>query len=213
MAPLPPRPTTSTAATRTGHHTQPDTWAAVASGTYHAPPPPPFDDSYLDVRASSFRTTWNFPQPSRTRFTTCRLRLTRSSAPSASRGIWRPTSGHHSVRRLFDNIFTLCDAVRQAFNTPAPRPWFLSRIPQAPRWHPHPQTDSSAGLNRQRRRDDPVSGRGKSNRTMTALTTDSDSGSDAPHGTDYGYWYIRQVSPRFYHAPDPDDGTGPPFPP
>ena len=64
-----------------------------------------------------------------------------------------------------------------------------------------------------RRRDDPSSGRGKSKRTTTALTTDSDSGSDAPHGTDDGYRYIRQVSPRFYHAPDPDDGTGPSFPP
>ena len=26
------------------------------------------------------------------------------------------------------------------------------------------------------------------------------------------YRHIRQVSPRFYHAPDPDDSTGPPFP-
>ena len=48
---------------------------------------------------------------------------------------------------------------------------------------------------------------------MTALTTDSDSGLDAPHGAYDGYRHIRrQVSPRFYHAPDPDDGTGPPFP-
>ena len=48
---------------------------------------------------------------------------------------------------------------------------------------------------------------------MTALTTDSDSGSDAPRGTYNGYRHDRQVSPRFYHAPDPDDGTEPPFPP
>ena len=48
---------------------------------------------------------------------------------------------------------------------------------------------------------------------MAALTTDSDSGSDAPHGTYGGYRHIRQVSPRSYHAPDPDDGTRPPFPP
>ena len=122
---------------------------------------------------------------------------------------------------IIDNIFTLCYTVRQTYNTPAARPWPLSRIPQpraAPRGPPHPQTDSSAinssvGLNRQRRRDDPSSRRGKSKRTMTALTTDSEFGSDAPHGTDDGYRYIRQVSPRFYPAQDPDDGTGPPFPP
>ena len=48
---------------------------------------------------------------------------------------------------------------------------------------------------------------------MTALTTDSNSGSDAPHGTYDGDRYIKQVSPSFYHASDPDDGTGPPFPP
>ena len=47
---------------------------------------------------------------------------------------------------------------------------------------------------------------------MTALTTDSDSSSDAQRGTYDGYRHIRQVSPRFYHAPDPDDGTEPPFP-
>ena len=48
---------------------------------------------------------------------------------------------------------------------------------------------------------------------MTTLTTDSDSSSDAPRGTYDGYRHIRQVCPRFYHAPDPDDGTEPPFPP
>ena len=53
--PPPPRPLSSTAATRTGSRTQPDTWATVASGTYHTPPPPPFDGSYLDVRVSAFR--------------------------------------------------------------------------------------------------------------------------------------------------------------
>ena len=48
---------------------------------------------------------------------------------------------------------------------------------------------------------------------MTALTTGSDSSSDAQRGAYDGYRHLRQVSPRFYHALDPDDGTEPPFPP
>ena len=91
-------------------------------------------------------------------------------------------------------------------------------IQAAPRLHLHPQSDSSASnssveVHRQRRRDNPSSGRGKAKRTMTGLTTDSVSGSDAPQRTDNNFRYLEQVSPRFYHAPDPNNGTGPPFPP
>ena len=48
---------------------------------------------------------------------------------------------------------------------------------------------------------------------MTAITTYSESGWDAPRGTYDGYRHNRQVPSRFYHASDPDDGTEPPFPP
>ena len=48
---------------------------------------------------------------------------------------------------------------------------------------------------------------------MTALTTDSNSGSDAPRETYDGYRHNRRVSLRFFHAPDPDNGTEPPSPP
>ena len=48
---------------------------------------------------------------------------------------------------------------------------------------------------------------------MTALTTDSDSSSDAQKGSHDDYRQLRQASPRFYHAPELDDGTEPPFPP
>ena len=48
---------------------------------------------------------------------------------------------------------------------------------------------------------------------MTALTIDIDYSSDAQRGTYDGYRHIGKVSPRFYHAPDPDDGTEPSFPP
>ena len=119
-----------------------------------------------------------------------------------------------------DDISTLFDALRQAYNTPAVRPWFLTKLSNsrtAPRWQPRSQTDStsdfSVGANRERHREDPASGKGKAKRTMTALTTESDSSSDAQRGAYDSYRHIRQVSPRFHHAPDPDDGTEPPFPP
>ena len=48
---------------------------------------------------------------------------------------------------------------------------------------------------------------------MTALTTDSDSGADTPQGTNRDFRHLRQVSPRFYYAPDPNDGTGLSFTP
>ena len=187
-----------------------------------------FDDLCLDVRVSAFRhRNEEFPLAVRNqiydlstavflalrpiRQTKAPLRLARDLA-SSQRSPFRPET--------IDDVLTLCDAIRQAYNTPVARPWFMTELSQpraAPRWQPHPQTDSASdsavGPNRQRQRDDPASGRGKPKRTMTALTTDSDSSSDAPRGTYDGYRHIRQVSPRFYHAPDPDDGTEPPFPP
>ena len=139
------------------------------------------------------------------------LRLARDLA-SFQRSPFRPET--------VDDILTLCDHVRQAYNTPAARPWFLTKLSNsrpAPRWQPRSHTDSasdsSVGANRQRHREDPASGRGKAKRTMTALTTDSDSSSDAQRGAHDGYRHLRQVSPRFYHAPDLDDGTEIPFPP
>ena len=67
--------------------------------------------------------------------------------------------------------------------------------------------------NRQRHREDPASGREHTKWAMTALTMDSDSSSDVQRGAYDDYRHLRQVSSRFYHAPDLDDGTEPPFPP
>ena len=224
MAPPPPRPSSSAAAARTERHTQPDIWATVTS-SYHALQPATFDDSYLDVRVSASRhRNEDFPRAVRdqifvlstavavalrpTRQSKATLPLTRDLT-SSQRSPFRPET--------VDDILTLCDAVRQAYNTPAERPCFLTKLPNsrtAPRWQPRSHTDSasdfSGGANRQRRREDPASGRGKVKRTMTALTTSSDSSSDAQRGAYDGYRHLRQVSPRFYHAPDPDDGTEPP---
>ena len=227
MPPLPPR-SSSAAAARAERSTQPDTWATVASGNYSAPQPTVYDDSYLDVRVSAFRhCNEKFPRAIRdqtfdlssavyialrpTRNEKASLRLARDLA-SSQRSPFRPET--------VDDILTLCDNVRQAYNTPAARPWFqtkLSNLRPAPRWQPRSHTDSasdsSVGTNRQRHREDPASGRGKAKRSMTALTSDSDSSSDAQRGTHDDYRHLRQASPRFYHAPEVDDGTEPPFPP
>ena len=228
MPPPPPRPSSfAAAAARTERHPQPDTWATVAS-SHHAPQPATFDDSYLDVRVSAFRhRNEDFTRAVRdqifdlstavvvalrpTRQTKATLRLTWDLA-SSQRSPFRPET--------VDDILTLCDSVRQAYNTPAARPWFVTKLPNsrtALRWQPRSQTDlasdCSVGANRQRHREDPASGRGKAKRTMTALTTDGDSSSGAQRRAYDGYRHLRQVSPRFYHAPDPDDGTEPPFPP
>ena len=227
MPPPPPRPS-STAAARTERRTQPDTWATIASGNYNAPQPTVYDDSYLDVRVSAFRhSNEKFPRAIRdqtfdlssavylalrpTRNEKASLRLARDLA-SSQRSPFRPET--------VDDILTLCDNVRQAYNTPAARPWFqtkLSNLRPAPRWQPRSHTDSasdsSVGTNRQRHREDPASGRGKVKRSMTALTSDSDSSSDALRGTHDDYRHLGQASPRFYHAPEVDNGTEPPFPP
>ena len=47
---------------------------------------------------------------------------------------------------------------------------------------------------------------------MIALSSDSEPGSETPHGNDRDFRCLRQV-PRFHHAPEPNDGTGPPFSP
>ena len=162
--PPPPSRSSSTAAARTERRTQPDTWATVASGNYHAPQPINYDDSHLDVRVSAFRhLNDTFPQAIRDqtfdlstavytalrpiRQTKASLRLARDLA-SSQRSPFRPET--------VDDILTLCDNVRQAYNTPAARPWFqtkLSNLRPAPRWQPRSHTDSasdsSVGANRQ----------------------------------------------------------------
>ena len=121
---------------------------------------------------------------------------------------------------IVDGIFTLCDVVRWAYNSGADRHWFDTTIRNsqaAATRKSYTQADSSASdssveVLRQRPRDEPSSGRGKSKRVMTALTSDSDSSSETTRRNDRDLRYSRQV-PRFYHAPDPNDGSDPPFPP
>ena len=131
MAPPSPSPSLSAAAARTERHTQPDTWATVAS-SYHTPQPTTFDDSCLDVRVSAFRhRNEEFPRAvgdqiydlSTAVFVALRpirqskapLRLARDLA-SSQRSPFRPET--------IDDVLTLCDPVRQAYNTSTARPWF-----------------------------------------------------------------------------------------
>ena len=73
-------------------------------------------------------------------------------------------------------------------------------------------SDRSVEARHPRHRDEPTSGRGKSKRVMTVLTTDSDTGPDSPWTSDRGNRPPRQVTPRVFHAPDPL-GFAPSFPP
>ena len=121
---------------------------------------------------------------------------------------------------IVDGIFTLCDVVRWAYNSGADRQWFANTIRNsqaAATRKPHTQADSSASdslveVLRQHPWEEPSSGRGKTKRVMAALTSDSDSSSETTRRNDRDLRYLRQV-PRFYHAPDPNDGSDPTFPP
>ena len=209
-----------------------DSWAAVTSRSHPAPPHtsarPLIDDAYLEIRVSSFRFhNEHFPEDIKNQIfdlsTTVYTALsTMHHAKAPLRFARDLASKECSPLRpeIVDGIFTLCDVVRWAYNSGADRHWFDTTIRNSQATatrKPHTQADSSASdssveVLRQRPRDEPSSGRGKPKRVMTALTSDSDSSSETTRRNDRDLRYLRQV-PRFYHAPDPNDGSDPPFPP
>ena len=84
-----------------------------------------------------------------------------------------------------------------------------------PRSHTDSASDSSVGATRQRHRENPASRRGKAKRTMTALTTDSDSSSDAQRGA-YGLTTVIDTSGKFLRnsiTPQTQTMAPTPFPP
>ena len=233
MDPPPSRQRVTVAASTSTQPTLAESWATVTSRTHPSPPHttvrPLIHDAYLDIMVSTFRFhNEYFPENIKNKIFDLStavdaalntmhhgkapLRLARDLA-SKKRSPLRP--------KIIDGIFSLCDVVRWAYNSSADRPWFantiISNAQAVARRKPHTQADSSASdssveVLRQRPRDEPSSGRGNSKRVMTALTSDSDSGSETPHGNDRDLGFLRQV-PRSYHALDPNDGTDPPFPP
>ena len=194
----------------------------------HTSAHPPIDDAYLEIRVSSFGFhSEHFPEDVKNQIfylsTTVYTTLsTMHHAKAPVRFARDLASKECSPLRpeIVAGIFTLCDVVRWAYNSGADRHWFGTTIRNsqaAATGKPHTQADSSASdfsveVLRQRPRDEPSSGRGKSKSVMTALTSDSDSFSETTRRNDRDLRYLRQV-PRFYHAPDPSDGSDPPFPP
>ena len=189
---------------------------------------PLIDNAYLEIRVSSFRFhNEHFPEDVKNQIfgdlsTTVYTALsTMHHAKAPLRFARDLASKECSPLRpeIVDGIFTLCDAVCWAYNSGADRQWFATTIRNsqaAATRKLHTQADSSASdssveVLRQRPREEPSSGRGKSKSVMTALTSDSDSSSETTRRNDRDLQYYRQV-PRFHDAPDPNDGSDPPFP-
>ncbi|CAN0248323.1 unnamed protein product [Ascophyllum nodosum] len=200
------------------------TWAAVASRRQPLDPQPATDDSYLDVRVSSLRHhNWDFPLAPRDAIfvlsTTTHSALEDVGRSKASLrfslDLALKTPSPLSADIVSDTI-ELCDQVRAMFDARYSPLWFSNNIKKARDSRPRNRrvefdssaSDRSVEARRPRHRDEPTSGRGKSKRAMTALTTDSDSGPDS----DRDNRPPRQVLPRVFHAPDPL-GSTPSFPP
>ena len=220
--PPPPHPRATTAVASNSA----DSWATMISRSHPAPPHP--DDAYLEIRVSSFwfhneylpedvenqifdLSTTVYTALSTMHHSKAPLRFARDLASQECSPL-RPET--------VDGIFTLCDVVRWAYSSGADRHWFANTIRNSQatasrKLHTKADpsaSDSSVEVLRQRPRDEPSSGRGKSKRVMTAITLDSDSSSGTSRRNDRDLRYLRQV-PRFYHAPDTNDGSNPPFPP
>ena len=230
--PPPSRQRVTAAVAFSAQPTPANSWAAVTSRTHPAPPHttarPLIDDAYLEIKVSSFRFhNEHFPEDVKNQIfylsTTVYTALTTTHHAKAPLRFARDLASKEcsplQPEIVYGN-FTLCDVVRWAYNSGADRQWFATTIRNsqaAATRKPHTQADSSASdssveVPRQRPREEPSSGRGKTKRVMTALTSDRDSSSETTRRNDRDLRYLRQV-PRFYHAPFPNDGSDPPFPP
>ena len=200
------------------------TWAAVASGRPLHDAHIETDDSYLDVRVSSLlHHNWDFLLAPRDAIfvlsTTTHNALEDVGRSKASLrfalDLALKTPSPLSADIVSDAI-ELCDLVRTMYNARYSPKWFTDNIKKARESRPRNRrvefdssaSDRSVEARRPRHRDEPTSGRGKSKRVMTALTTDSDSEPDS----DRDHRPLRQVIPRVFHAPDPI-GSAPSSPP
>ena len=180
----------------------PATWAAVTSRRPLQNALIPTGDSYLDVRVSSLRHhNWDFPTASRDAIFV--LATTTHKDPEdvgRSKASLRfaldlalKTPSLLSADIVNDTI-ELCDLVRNMYNARYSPNWFSEHIKKASESCPRNRqvdfdssaSDRSVEARQQRHRGEPTSGRGKSKRVMTALTTDSDTGPDSPGAPDRG---------------------------
>ena len=234
MAPPPPR-----ASAHAVHHTRlaqappversdpPATWAAVTSRRPLHGAPIPTDDSYLDVRVSSLRHhNWDFPPAPRNAIfvlsttTHNALEDVGHSKASLRFALDLALKAPSPLLAVVSDTIELCDQVRTIYSAQFSPTWVLNNIKKARESRPRNRrvefdssaSDRSVEAHRPRYRDEPTSGRGKSKRVMTALTTDSDTGPDSPGTSDRGNRPPRQIIPRVFHAPDPL-GSAPPSPP
>ena len=121
---------------------------------------------------------------------------------------------------IVSDTIELCDLVRTMYSALHSSIWFSDNIKKVRESRPRNRrvefdssaSDRSVEARRPRHRNEPTSGRGKSKRVMTALTTDSGTGLDSPGKSDRGNRPPRQVIPRVFHAPDPLC-SAPSFPP
>ena len=200
--PPPPRPRATTAVA----FNSADSWATVTSRSHPAPPQP--EDAYLEIRVSSFRfhnehlleDVKNQIFDLSTTVYTALSTMHRSKAPMRFARDLASEECSPLRPEIVEAIFTLCDVVRWAYNSGADRHWFAktSRNSQGTasrKLHPKADpsaSDSSVEVLRQRPREEPSSGRGKSKRVMTAITSDSDSSSGTSRRNDRDLRYLRK---------------------
>ena len=234
MAPPPPR-----ALAHDVHHTRPArappversdppaTWAAVTSRRPLHDAHITTDDSYLDVRVPSLRHhNWDFPPAPRNA-----IFVLSTTTHNALEDVGRSKA---SLRFALDlalkarsplsadivsDTIELCDQVRRVYSARfSPACFFKNIKTRESRPHNHrvefdsSASDHSVEARRPRHREEPPSGRGKSKRVMTALTTDSDTRPGSPGTSDRENRPPRQVLPRVFHALDPM-GSAPSSPP
>ena len=115
-----------------------------------------------------------------------------------------------------DDILHLRDLLERAYATPDGARWVREILQDAAAPHrpdrPQSFASDSSTATGQRRREEPLSGRGNSKRTTLFGTSDSDS-RQPPRRAGRGRLDKRQVPPRIFHAAEHNDGDAPLFPP
>ena len=117
---------------------------------------------------------------------------------------------------LMDDILHLRDLLERAYATPDGARWVRKTLRDAAAPHrpdrPQSFASDSSTTTGQRRREEPLSGRGNSKRTTLSGTPDSDS-RQPPRRAGRGRLDKQQVPPRIFHAVEHNERDAPLFPP